>query len=135
MNVAVMMSQVGKGRCFVKDPSSRLPPESRTTPSPFFSPPPFLPWPWKVLQGLASGPQPTLAYVSEDLLLALVEFTTVFLEEHLGRVLHIPDLPLNNLLTLLATFTFKLPTARLLRRAMLPWTTLTERLTAGEEGG
>jgi len=84
---------------------------------------------------LVSGPEPTLAHINEDLLLALVEFIIVFLDEHLGRLLHLTDLPLNDLLTLLAAFTFKLPNARIMRRALLPWNALVDRLTSGISGG
>jgi hypothetical protein len=37
-------------------------------------------------------------------------------------------------MVLLADFTFKLPSARLLGRCLVPWTSLLEQLTESEEG-
>ena len=82
--------------------------------------------------------------VDEDLLLALLEFLTIFLEQHLGRILppslppsssSSPPFPFPSFCNLLANFTFEqLPHARLLRRAFLPWAILLEYMTESEVG-
>ncbi|GAB5032137.1 exportin 6 [Nannochloropsis oceanica] len=79
--------------------------------------------------------------VDENLLVSLLEFLTVFLEQHLGRVLA-PSLSSSSsafsfpsFCNLLAKLTFEqLPHARLLRRAFIPWATLLEHMTESEIG-
>ncbi len=91
----------------------------------------------QVLEGLLSAERPGgLASLDEDLLFALQEFLTVFLEQHLGRVLALPAsaFPFTEFVRLLGQFTLALPSARLLRRAFLPWGTLLEYLTESEAG-
>ncbi len=93
----------------------------------------------KVLESLCALTAPTQndssGSVDEDLLLALLEFLTVFLEQHLGRVLALPAFPFAAFGQLLGKFTFEqLPNARLLQRAFVPWSTLLEHLTESEAG-
>lgn len=89
----------------------------------------------RVLEGLLSADRPGgLAALDEELLFELLEFLTVFLEQHLGRVLALRTFPFREFVRLLGQFTLALPNARLLRRAFLPWGTLLEHLTENEAG-
>jgi hypothetical protein len=78
---------------------------------------------------------PLLTNLSEDVLLELIRFLTVFLERHLSRVERNEQFPLNNLLQLLFRFSFLLPTPELFLEVLAVWSVFVHFVSSGKCDG